>query len=201
MLDNTARNAKDRLLTPMAESLSRVHPNVVTVFSLIAGILAAVMAWQQLYWLAILMWMLNRFLDSLDGTMARINQQQSDFGGYFDIMIDFTVYAVVPIGVVLGQPSTANFIALAVLLATFYINSASWMYLAALLEKQQHGADAQGEKTSVTMPRAIIGGLETGIMYLVFMVWPGQLVWWFGIMSALVMVSIIQRLIWAQKHI
>ena len=40
------------------------------------------------------------------------------------------------IGIVLGAPATDRYLALSVMLAIFYINTASWMYLAAILEKR-----------------------------------------------------------------
>jgi hypothetical protein len=87
------------------------------------------------------------------------------------------------------------------MLATFYVNAASWMYLSAILEKRAAGAQAQGEQTSVTMPSGIIGGTETIIFYTIFIVLNQWYVWLFGVMTILVLFTIIQRLIWAAKHL
>ena len=58
---------------------------------------------------------------------------------------------VVPFGLALGQPTPLISVGLVLLLIGIYLNSASWMYLAALLEKRQQGALANGEMTTVTM--------------------------------------------------
>jgi phosphatidylglycerophosphate synthase len=61
--------------------------------------------------------------------IARLHNGQSDFGGYVDILTDYIVYAALPIGLVIGLPSEQHYLALTILLASFYVNSASWMYL------------------------------------------------------------------------
>jgi hypothetical protein len=55
--------------------------------------------------------------------------------------------------------------ACALLLAAFYVNSASWMYLSALLEKHGRGASERGEPTSVSMPSGVVEGGETIVFY------------------------------------
>ncbi len=201
MFDNLARNTKEIVLTPLARPLAQVHPNVVTLVALGFGLAAAGLAWQQWYVGAGLLWAINRFTDGLDGTVARVHGRQTDFGGYLDILADYVVYAAVPLGLVLGLPTAVNWLALALLLVSYYVNAASWMYLAAILEKRQQGATAVGEKTTIIMPPAVIGGTETALIYFLFLLWPSQLVWWLGGMTALVVVSIIQRLVWAAREI
>ncbi|MCA9993984.1 MAG: hypothetical protein KDE29_23550, partial [Anaerolineales bacterium] len=79
--------------------------------------------------------------------------------------------------------------------------AASWIYLAALLEKRQQGAVAQGQMTAVTMPAGIIGGGETILFYTAFIFWPGHLALLFGVMAALVLATVGQRLIWARRRL
>jgi phosphatidylglycerophosphate synthase len=98
------------------------------------------------------LWLFNRVLDGLDGMVARFHARQSDFGGYLDIVLDFVVYAAIPVGLYWGNPGATNTAALILLLSSFYVNAASWIYLSAILEKRAAGASARGELTSVTMP-------------------------------------------------
>ena len=174
---------------------------VLTLISLLFGLVVFGALLYQLYWLAFFSWFFNRAFDALDGVVARMQESQSDFGGYLDILVDFIVYAIIPIGLVLGQSSTAGYVALAVMLAVFYVNAASWMYLSAILEKRAVGAQVQGEQTSVTMPAGIIGGTETIILYSLFMIFNQWYVWLFGLMTILVVITIVQRLVWAIKHL
>ncbi len=201
MLDQYTRNWKEDVLEPFARSFAPIHPNLMTLFSLSLGLVGAFFAWQGEYWIAAVFWALNRITDGLDGTMARVNQKQSDLGGYLDIMADFVVYALIPVALVLGRPSTTYFVWLAVLLAVYYVNTASWMYLAAILEKRAHGAAVRGEKTTVTMPGGLIGGTETAFVYVLFILLPGYLPWLFGGFAGLVLVTVVQRLIWATQEL
>jgi phosphatidylglycerophosphate synthase len=199
MFDTPLRRFKDRVGAPLAQSLSRVHPIVITVLALVAGLLAAWFAFAQLYFAAFGFWILNRTLDGLDGLMARMHQRQSDFGGYVDILTDFIIYAALPIGLVAGSPSNERYLALAFLLASFYVNSASWMYLAAILEKR--AAHDSKTQTTIVMPAGLIGGFETIIAYGIFLLFPAYLTILFSIFAALVFITTLQRLVWAKHNL
>ncbi|MDJ0756695.1 MAG: CDP-alcohol phosphatidyltransferase family protein [Ardenticatenaceae bacterium] len=201
MLDPSARIAKERVLTPLAALLSNVNPNVVTLISLFLGLVSVYAAWQGYYVVALVFWALNRLTDGLDGTMARNHEKQSDLGGYFDILGDFVVYSFLPVALVLSMPTSINFIALAVLLSIYYINTASWMYLGAILEKRMAGAAARGEMTTVSMPGGLIGGTETILFYGLFLLFPSLLAWLYFVFAGLIVFTVIQRLIWAIKHL
>ena len=201
MLDHTLRVYKDDLLRPIAGQLGRISPNAITLLALVIGLAAAGAAALQWYWGALGLWLLNRVFDGLDGMVARAHARQSDFGGYLDIVLDFVVYAAVPVGFFLGNQSGANALALILLLSSFYVNAASWIYLSAILEKRAAGAGARGELTTVTMPTGLVGGAETILFYCAFLAWPGGLPWLFGAMTAMVLVGIGQRLWWARRNL
>jgi phosphatidylglycerophosphate synthase len=202
MVDKILRVPKEQTLMPLALKLPRsCHPTLLTLGALGVGIGAGLAIWQQAYTVGLALWLLNRVLDGLDGTVARIHGKQSDFGGYLDMVLDTLVYAIIPAALVLAQPSTAAWFGLVLLLSSFYINGASWMYLAALLEKRRYGASAQGELTTITMPGGIIEGTETVIFYTLFLLFPGALVPLFWTMSLLVVVTVAQRLVWALRHL
>lgn len=201
MLDSVTRAAKEMVLNPFASILTPIHPNTVTILSAVPGVLCAVFAAQGMIGWSAGMWAANRILDGLDGTMARRQGSQSDFGGYLDILIDFVVYAIVPIGIVLGRPTQPNWIALAFLLGTYYVNSASWMYLSSILEKRGSGTLSKREMTTITMPPGIIEGTETVIGYFLFLLFPSFVVYLFPIFALLVLITIVQRLVWAKANL
>lgn len=151
--------------------------------------------------LALALWLASRILDGLDGLLARLTQQQTDFGGYLDIVVDFVVHAAVPIGLFLGRATTELDVSLALLLGSFYTNAASWMYLSAIPEKRRAGASTRGELTTVTMTASLVGGTETILFYSAFLIWPGSLRWLFPVMAGLVMLGVLQRLWWARRHL
>lgn len=197
MLDQYTREIKETVLSTLAAVLGGVSPTAVTAVALGLGMVCMGLAWQGIYWLSAIFWALNRVADGLDGTLARVNGRQSDLGGYVDILADYVVYGLLPVALVAADPTAAKWLALALLLVSYYVNTASWMYLAAILEKRQAGAAVRGEKTTITMPPALIGGTETILAYFLFILWPAQLATLFYIMAALVVISIFQRLAWA----
>jgi phosphatidylglycerophosphate synthase len=199
MFDERLRDTKEVVFINLALGLqlNRIHPLWLTAVSFFFGLLAAFALWQQAYLAGLLFWWLNRIFDGLDGTVARVENLQSDLGGYLDILSDFVIYALVPISLVLAAPTTAAFMALTFMLGAFYVNGASWMYLSAILEKRRwlH----VDRKTSVNMPAGLIGGGETIIFYSIFIIWPDLLVPLFGLMGLLVAITIIQRITWATR--
>lgn len=157
--------------------------------------MSAVLAWQGRYGLTLLAWLLNRLLDGLDGEVARNQHQQSDWGGYLDILADFVIYALLPIGLVMANPSLSGWFTLAFMLSSFYVNAASWMYLSALLEKRA----TRQHLTSIAMPKGLIEGVETIIFYCLFIVFHAYLPLLFSLMALLVIITIFQRLSWAES--
>jgi phosphatidylglycerophosphate synthase len=199
MFDTPLRRFKDRVGTPLAKRMGRVSPILVSVFALLAGLLASYAAYKTHYLWAFGLWYLNRALDGLDGLIARLHDGQTDLGGYVDIVTDYVVYAALPIGLVAGSPSNARFLALAIMLASFYVNAASWMYLAAILEK--HSAREADTQTTIIMPSGLVGGFETALVYGIFLLFPSQTVSLFSIFSALVFITAFQRVVWAGRNL
>ena len=207
MFDDKMRLIKDAMFSPLARLVQELPPWLFTVIGLGVGLATAVALWQQLYMLGFFLWFFNRVFDALDGLVARLRGAQSDFGGYLDIVVDFLVYAAIPVGLVAGVRETATStgsvqaitIALIFLLCTYYVNAASWMYLAAILEKRN--LSHSDRLTTITMPAGIIGGTETILFYTAFIFFPSLLVWLFSLMGLLIVVTIVQRLGWAVHHI
>jgi phosphatidylglycerophosphate synthase len=203
MLDDRLRVVAGRLLAPVARALGpRVPPLAVTAVGLVVGLAAAAAAWRGAYALGLACWLANRALDGLDGALARTHRRQSDVGGYLDLLADFAVYAAVPIGLALGAPADAALprVVLA-LLASFYVNAASWLYLSAVLERRGRGAAARGEPTSITMPAGLVAGAETIALYALALAWPARAAAIFGLMAALVALTVAQRIGWALRHL
>jgi phosphatidylglycerophosphate synthase len=194
MFDQILRIPKERMLEPLAKGpLKTVNPTTVTVVASGVAIAAGITAWQGQTGATLGLWFLNRFLDGLDGTIARVNNKQSDFGGYLDIVLDMVAYVSIPLGLAFSLNEKGVFIALTLLFAAFYINSAAWMMLSANLEKRAQGAKERNELTTVTMPRAIIEGGEAILFYSLFIFFPGWLTVLFGVLAVLVLASAITQ--------
>lgn len=202
MFDEWLRGLKDRLLQPIARPIGRwLHPDVITYLGLVAGLAAAVLAAGGQTHAAFALWVVNRTLDGLDGSVARAAGAQSDYGGYLDIVLDFVVYAAVPVGVVLSHPTEEAWRAGLFLLGTFFVNAASWMYLAAILERRNLGSASTGERTTVTMPPAIVAGTETIVLYSLFLLIPDWAPPLFWVMGVLILSNVVLRLLWARRRL
>lgn len=153
--------------------------------------------------MALLSWFINRFLDGLDGVVARTRRQESALGAYIDILSDFAIYGWIPICLTWAswtdnQSSHLLWILLAILESFYFINSASLFYLAAILEQRQAGKLKTKEMTQVTMCEALIGGTETILFYTLMISLPYfYLPFLFFIFTVLVGFTILQRLWWA----
>lgn len=199
MFDDLLRPPKDRLLTPFADRLGSVHPHLISVLALAAGLAAAALAADRRYGAALGCWLLNRTLDGLDGAVARAHGRQSDLGGYIDILADFIVYAAIPIALAVADPRPEVRLWALLLVGAFYLNAASWLYPAALLERKAQGAAVRHEQTSITMPSGLIAGTETIVFYALFLLFPARIELLFGVMAALVLVTVGQRFTWAVR--
>ena len=199
MFDHLLRGVKDRLMSPLAMLLRGVPPNLISVIALMLGLGAAVAASRAAFGVGLALWLANRITDGLDGTVARVADRQSDFGGYLDILLDFVVYAAIPVGFGIQSSDRDVLLWAVVLEGTFFVNACSWMYLSAVLEKRAAGARACGELTTVTMPPALVAGFETVVFYALFFLLPARLELLFGLMATLVGINVVQRLVWARR--
>lgn len=178
-----------------------VLPGHLTAMSFVACVGAGALAAGGLRWWALAAWLIGRFLDGLDGAVARRRGRSSDLGGYLDLMADTIGYAAVPIGLAVAQDDAAVWAACAVMLATFYVNTMSWTLLSAIAEKRSAGASARGERTSVHMPAGLVEGAETIVLFSLMLALPDQAQLLFWTMAALVAVTVVQRLVWARESL
>jgi phosphatidylglycerophosphate synthase len=192
MVDRFLRPLKDRLLVPAVSLLARrVSPNAITLAGFLFGVATAVAAALGSRGAALAFWVVNRIFDGLDGAVARAASRQSDSGGYLDIVLDFLVYAGVPLALALGSNEPVAWVATATLLAAFYVNAATWMYLSALIEKR--GRSGTATATSVPMPGGLVEGSETILFFSLFVLFPASYPTLAFVMAGLTFVGAIYR--------
>lgn len=205
VIDNELRFLKDRLLLPIVRRLPESFtPTRVTLAALAPGVLAAGAATLGWTGAAVVLFLVNRVLDGLDGLIARDRGLASDLGGYIDLMCDFLVYALIPAGVAAGALARhgAPLWPLALLLGVFYLNAASWLVLSAILEKRTLAERTSGKlATSIVMPRGLVEGTETILAYTVMLLLPHR----FGLVAVIMAIAtsagIVQRIVWALRHL
>lgn len=198
MLDSTARKLIDPPLNALGQTLAArgMTADSVTIIGLVLGLLAALMI--ALGWptFALLPLLASRIADGLDGAVARASQK-TDFGGYLDIACDFLFYGAIPFAFVVMDP-TANAIAGAFLLTSFYFNGTSFLGYAILAEKRGLETSAQGIK-SLYFSNGLLEGTETIVFFVLLCLFPASfatLAWIFG---ALCFATATLRLIAARR--
>lgn len=183
MFDTKMRRLIDPPLNRMGRALARrgTTADRVTLAGLGVGVVAALLiACGAPGWMALVPLLASRMLDGLDGAVARATWK-TDFGGYLDIICDFLFYAAIPLAFVIRDPQ-ANAVAGAFLLASFYINGATFLGFAIMAEKRGLHTEAQGEK-SLYYAAGLLEGTETIVFFVFLCVFPGLFAagaWIFG---------------------
>mgnify|MGYP001626866295 CR=1 FL=1 len=170
MIDIYMRQIKDAIVRPFLELVKRqkFSPNYITVASGVLGLIGVALSANDSRILAFVFYVLGRIMDGLDGAYARLTEQTSDFGGYFDIIVDFTIYGLIPLGVTAAHPDYTAWVLLVFLEVTFFVNAAGLFFLSALIEKNESAKKAYKDKKEVTtlkMPPALIEGTESLILF------------------------------------
>lgn len=147
MLDGKAREWIDPALMRTGRRLAAlgVSANVVTLAALFVGLLAAAAIASGWFLTGLVLIVVSRIGDGLDGAVAKATRP-TDLGGYLDIVLDYVFYGAIPLGFVLADPS-ANALAGAVLLFSFYTNGASFLGYAILAERRGMRTDQRGAKS------------------------------------------------------
>ena len=178
MLDGWARRQIDPVLRRAGTGVARagISANAVTISACVLGLLAALMIARQSYLAGLVLLLISRLGDGLDGAVAAIHGR-TDFGGYLDIVLDFLVYGAIPLGFVLADPA-ANGIAGAVLILSFYVNGASFLAFAILAEKHELQASPRPSK-SFFFTTGLAEATETIIVFVAMCLFPR----WFAVIA------------------
>lgn len=169
--------------------------NAVTTLGAAIGAAAGVAIAMQRFGLALLLIVINRILDGLDGALARW-RGPTDFGGYLDSIADYVFYAAVPLGFAVAQPGWT--LPAAVLLASFLLSGSSFLAFAALAAKRSLATDAQGPKSFFYL-RGLAEGTETIAVFILAVLRPDWFAWLAYGFAALCVLTAIQRLLAARR--
>jgi phosphatidylglycerophosphate synthase len=171
LLDGAARRmldpTLDRLGTKLAES--GVTADQVTYAGFAIGIAAAIAVAFQLYVVALVLLLVSRLCDGLDGAVAR-HTVTTDRGGFLDIVLDFAFYGGLPLGFVIADPA-ANAVAGATLIFSFYVNGATFLAYAIMAERRRLITEARGSK-SLYFTTGLAEATETIAVFCLFCLFP-----------------------------
>ena len=157
-----------------------ITANQTTMFGFVIGMLALPALSYGFYTLALLFILLNRFMDGLDGAIARL-KQPTDLGGYLDITLDFIFYSAVIFGFALADPVN-NAVAAAFLVFSFMGTGSSFLAFAIMAEKREIRSLDYGSK-SLFYIGGLAEGAETIGFYIFICLFPNHFAiaaWLFG---------------------
>lgn len=178
MLDRLILDKSRHLQHTLASELLKrnIGANQVTVAGFAVGMLAMPALILEMPLLALLFILLNRLLDGLDGTLARLTTP-TDKGGFLDIVLDFLFYSSIPLGFALASPEE-NALAAAVLIYAFIGTGCSFLAFAVIAAKRQMSSTDYPNKSFY-----YLGGLteatETIFIFTLMCLWPQ----WFSIFA------------------
>ena len=163
MLDNKANQFFKPILERLSFFLLKFNflPNQLTFLGLIVGLLCFLFLAAGLVYLAFIFFILNRIIDGIDGTMARLTKT-TDLGGYYDIIFDFFIYALIPFGFILFDEK--NYLSMSLLLMSFMGTCSTFLTTALVFEKKKIKAKTISKK-SFYYSNGLVEGTETIILF------------------------------------
>lgn len=192
MLDPLARKLIDKPLNALSKPISaRISANSITIIGFLIGILSFIAIIKGQFTLALVFLALNRLCDGLDGAVAR-RQTPTDLGAYLDIIADFLLWALLPLGFMLYNPQNA--FAAAVLLSSFAMSMTAFLAFAMMAEKRGLSTEAQGKKGFFYLA-GLAEGTETIGFFVLIMVKPEWFIPAALFFAGFVFLSVIGRLI------
>ncbi|WP_170075309.1 CDP-alcohol phosphatidyltransferase family protein [Paraclostridium dentum] len=191
MLDTHGRKYVDPIINCGANFFIKLNltANNVTVIALLLGILTSVFIYIDMSILAVITLWISGYLDAVDGSIARKTKTTSLFGTLMDITFDRIVETSIILSLAMKYSNARiNFI---VLLICIIISMTIFLTVGALVEKKgmksfyyQAGVAERSE-----------GFLMLSLMILV----PNYIVIFTNLFSAIIFITIIQRIIEAKK--
>jgi phosphatidylglycerophosphate synthase len=147
---------------------SGVTANQLTIAGFLIGISALPLLAGNHYRLALLAILINRFLDGLDGAVARATSV-TDRGAFLDIALDFLFYGAIPLGFSLADPAS-NAQAAALLLFSFIGTGSS--FLAASVIAGKRNMTAPKFRKGIFFTTGFMEGFETALFFALMCVFP-----------------------------
>ncbi|MBA4116387.1 MAG: CDP-alcohol phosphatidyltransferase family protein [Rubrobacter sp.] len=191
MLDEELREGAKPLykLTTRVLAERGVTGNTLTGVGLGIGALCLVAIAFGLNTVALILWLLNRLLDGLDGEVARLRGESSKFGAFVDIVADFFVYGGFLVALAIQHPDAR--LALVALFFAYYLNGTVFLALSGILERLKR---EQLTERGLHFRRSLAEGFETILVGTLFLLLPGYVSTIAWVFAAMVFISSAQRM-------
>jgi phosphatidylglycerophosphate synthase len=202
MFDRRIQKFTQKPLVLIAKIIIKlIKPNHMTILGFILGLLMCVLVFFQFYLTALILLVLNRLCDGLDGTMARLTIP-SPLGGYLDIVFDFTIYS----GFVLAFGlSNSNYTIISMVLLFLYIGTGTTFLARAAIQTQldkiPESSDSKKElPKSFYYSSGLIEGTETTIYMILCLLLPNFYIFISIIFGILCLITFVSRIVVCYKE-
>jgi phosphatidylglycerophosphate synthase len=197
MLDEELRKGAKPLYKPPVRILAErgITGDALTAISLGFGALCLVAIAFGLNTVALVLWLLNRLFDGLDGEVARLRGESSEFGAFVDIVADFFVYGGFLVALAVQHPGSR--MALVALFFAYYLNGTVFLALSGILERLKR---ERLTERGLHFRRSLTEGFETLVAGTLFLLLPDHVSIIAWIFAAMVFISAAQRL-WDGRRI
>jgi phosphatidylglycerophosphate synthase len=166
--------------------------NTVTLLGCAIGLAAAPLVVFECYAWALAVILTNRFLDGVDGTIARMNGP-TDRGAFLDIVCDFLFYAAIPLAFAFAVPAQ-NALAAATLLASFIGTGATFLAFAAVAAKSGRDANPAYPNKAIYYLGGLTEGTETIIVFCLMCLLPQHFAMIAYVFAAACAITIVTRI-------
>ena len=192
MLDATMRRLIDPPLNAAAGIVgTKISANSITIGGFLLGVGSAYAVVQGQFTSALILLLLNRIADGLDGAVAR-QTAATDLGAHLDVVSDFILWAILPLAFLFHDMNNA--FAAAILLSSFAMSMTVFLAFAIQAEKRGTVSDAQGKKGFYYLA-GLAEGTETILFFIAAMTYPHSFAPLALLFAAFVYLSVIGRLI------
>jgi phosphatidylglycerophosphate synthase len=173
MIDARILPLQRAALQPFAAFLAvrGVRADHISLVGFLAGLGAFAALCFGAWLVALLLILVNRAMDGLDGAVARI-QGPTDRGAYLDIALDMVFYALVPLGFALQAPEI-HALPAAVLIASFVGTGSSFLAFSAAAAKLGRKAPEFPTK-GIYYIGGLAEGFETIAVFVAMCLFPGS---------------------------
>ncbi len=204
MMDARVRRLLAPALSRAAALVDRrgITPDRLTLTGLVVGLGSAGAAAAQLWWLALVLWLLSRLADGLDGPLARRRSSSrspgsrpaSGAGSFLDITADFIVYGSTVVGVAVGVTAGhgAPWWPFLLVLLAYYVNGTALLAFSSIAERTGRQRE---DGRSLSFLGGLAEGTETIVVHSLWLVIPAHAAVIAAVWAAVVGASAAQRIV------
>ena len=198
MLDRYVVGFQNKTLQPLASRMvtAGIGADQITVAGFCIGVVSCALIAREHYIAGLALFLLNRFCDGLDGSVAR-QTRPTDRGAFLDIAFDFMIYGLFPLSFALARPG-ANAVAASCLLASFIGTGSSFLAFAVIAAKRGMVA-AEFPRKGIYYLGGLTEGTETILAFAVMCIWPDWFAVIAGAFASLALVTAAMRWAWGWR--